>query len=590
MERAKITHHAYFMDCYPLNERELKISIRTGEDVERVCLCAGDPYSAGIAENEQNWKGEKFAMTLERELPGFLVWSVVIAPEYLRVKYHFELISGAERLYLMEDGFYEDVSHLSAERMIQRFIYPWMNPADVMRTPDWVSDVVWYQIFPERFARGNTGEKRLCNREWVCERDRTWEDFYGGDLQGIRNRLSYIAELGVGGIYLNPILFSDSNHKYDTIDYGLIDPDFGTEEELKALVGEAHALGLRVMIDAVFNHCGAKCALWQDVLEKGKDSAYYEWFFVNTLPIGRNIHATKRGDYYAFAFVDEMPKLNTNHPAVMEYLTGIAEHWVRDWKIDGIRFDVGNEISHAFLKQLRMRLKQCNPELFLLGEIWHDSFPWLLGDEYDSVMNYPFLACVNNFWLDEKKSGRDFMYGINQCYGRYYEQVNRVLFNLLDSHDTDRLMERCHGNEDVFFQQLAILLTMQGTPGIYYGTEIGMDGGGTKENRKCMPWADIDAGKYTDITAQVKKLLAIRKAYPQAKSGEVRWDVTEDSRLIHYTKAADGCGGLSVWLNAGRDVAAVQIDAQSEVLFARGYDAGTLKAGGVVIAAVLAEV
>lgn len=177
MERAKITHHAYFMGCYPLNERELKISIQTGEDVRRVCLYAGDPYSAGIAENEQNWQGEKFSMTLERELPGFLVWSVVIAPKYRRVKYYFELSSGEEQLYLMEDGFYEDVSNLSAERTIQRFIYPWMNPADVMHTPDWVSDIVWYQIFPERFARGNMGEKRLCNREWVCQRDKTWEGF-----------------------------------------------------------------------------------------------------------------------------------------------------------------------------------------------------------------------------------------------------------------------------------------------------------------------------------------------------------------------------------------------------------------------------
>ena len=147
------------------------------------------------------------------------------------------------------------------------------------------------------------------------------------------------------------------------------------------MITEAHALGLRVMIDAVFNHCGAKCALWQDVLEKGPQSDYYHWFCVNRWPIDEQTHATKQGDYFSFAFVDNMPKFDTSEPDVMEYLTGIAKHWVCEWKVDGIRFDVGNEISHAFLKHLRLELKKCNPKLFLLGEIWHDAFPWLLGDE-----------------------------------------------------------------------------------------------------------------------------------------------------------------------------------------------------------------
>lgn len=583
MQLAQITHRAHFLDCYPLNEKELKISIQTGRDAAKVFLYAGDPYSAGIAENEQNWRGEKIAMSVEREFSDRLTWSVVITPEYRRVKYHFEIVSGGEHIYLMEDGFYEDVENLPRERMIQRFIYPWMNPADVMRPPAWARDIVWYQIFPERFCRGNQGEKRLCNQPWECREDRSWREFYGGDLNGIRSKLSYIAGLGVSGIYLNPILLSDSNHKYDTIDYTRIDPDFGTEEEFVALVEEAHRLGLRVMIDAVFNHCGETCVLWQDVLKKGPESEYYTWFFVNEWPIAKNVHATKRGDYYAFAFVDDMPKLDTNNPAVMDYLTGIAKHWVNDWKVDGIRFDVGNEISHAFLKYLRLELKQCNPEVYLLGEIWHDSFPWLLGDEYDSVMNYPFLSCVNNFWLDKEKSGRDFMYGINQCYSRYYEQVNEVNFNLLDSHDTDRLMERCHGDENLFFGQLAVLFTMQGSPSIYYGTEIGMDGGGTKANRKCMPWADIENGKYEERIAQIKKLIAIRNQYPQTKSGEIVWDVKDASRMLRYTKKKVGYENLSVWINAGDAEEPVQINEDVKILFARGYEKAALKSGGVLI-------
>ena len=267
MNLAEITHRAYFLDCYPLDERHLKISIQTGKDVDEVILWAGDPYSAGIAENEQNWQGERVPMELERELAHRNVYSAVLTPAYRRVKYHFEITGGGESVCLYEDGFVKAAERFPADRMIQRFIYPWMNRADIMKVPEWAENIVWYQIFPDRFCRKNPGEKRHSCREWACQEDPTWKEFYGGDLAGIRSRLAYIADLGVGGIYLNPILWSDSNHRYDTIDYHSVEPDLGTEEELKTLIAEAHALGLRVMIDAVFNHCGAKCALWQDVLE-----------------------------------------------------------------------------------------------------------------------------------------------------------------------------------------------------------------------------------------------------------------------------------------------------------------------------------
>lgn len=231
-------------------------------------------------------------------------------------------------------------------------------------------------------------------------------------------------------------------------------------------------------------------------------------------------------------------------------------------------------------------MKKCNPKLFLLGEIWHDAFPWLLGDEYDSTMNYPFLACVNNFWADKTQSGTDFMHGINQCYSMYYEQVDRVLFNLLDSHDTDRLMERCHGNADTFLAQLAILFIMQGAPGIYYGTEIGMDGGGTKANRKCMPWEEIDAGSFAELTGQVKRLIAMRRQYPQTRSGKVVWDVREDSRLLHYYKKKEGQKTLEVCINAGEEPVRTGergLPEPEDCLFANGLEHGSLRPQGVFI-------
>lgn len=586
MEFNAVYHQASDNYCYPLNEDELIINIKTGYDVKSVSIILGDPFAAGILGGGEHWDGKKEPIIYKKRLKNQIWWTTTVRPEYKRLKYYFELQTGEESWFYFEDGFVSSEQMHLEGRSRQCFVFPWMNPCDVPRTPAWVNDTVWYQIFPDRFCRKNPGEKRHSCREWACQEDATWKEFYGGDLAGIRSRLAYIADLGVGGIYLNPILWSDSNHRYDTIDYHSVEPDIGTEEELKALITEAHALGLRVMIDAVFNHCGAKCALWQDVLEKGPQSSYYHWFCVNRWPIDEQTHATKQGDYFSFAFVDNMPKFDTSEPDVMEYLTGIAKHWVCEWKVDGIRFDVGNEISHAFLKHLRLELKKCNPKLFLLGEIWHDAFPWLLGDEYDSTMNYPFLACVNNFWADKTQSGTDFMHGINQCYSMYYEQVNRVLFNLLDSHDTDRLMERCHGNADTFLAQLAILFTMQGAPGIYYGTEIGMDGGGTKANRKCMPWEEIDAGSFAELTGQVKRLIAMRRQYPQTRSGKVVWDVREDSRLLHYYKKKEGQKTLEVCINAGEEPVRTGergLPEPEDCLFANGLEHGSLRPQGVFI-------
>lgn len=186
-----------------------------------------------------------------------------------------------------------------------------------------------------------------------------------------------------------------------------------------------------------------------------------------------------------------MPKLDTSNPEVMDYFTKVCKDWIEMWNIDGIRFDVGNEISHAFIKKLHRELKAVKPDLFLLGEIWMDSTPYLLGDEYDSVMNYPFMQSLSNFFVDETLSSDDFMYMMNYCYSLYMKQVNQVVFNFLDSHDVDRAITRC-GSYDKLIQQLSVLVTMPGSPCIYYGTEIALEGKNDPDNRRPMPWKDIE--------------------------------------------------------------------------------------------------
>ncbi len=579
MNLAEISHHAYMLDCYSLTESDQKISIRTGKDIDRVSVYVGDPFKVGMGTGENIWTGDPFNMKLEKELSYHNIWSVIVSPKYKRLKYHFELWAGSEHKYLLEDGFYDSVDDIDDDWMMQRFIFPWMNPSDVCRTPEWVPDTIWYQIFPERFAKGNTRKKRFVNNDWVTKEDESWHEFYGGDIEGIRQKLPYLKELGISGIYLTPVFYSTSNHKYDTIDYTRIDPDFGTEEEMTQMIEEAHSLGIRIMVDAVMNHSGKKFAPWLDVLENGPKSKYADWFFVNNWPISQHDYKTLNGDFFSFAFEAYMPKLNTNNPDVMEYFKNICTHWVKDWNVDGIRFDVGNEVAHSFIKFLRKELKSINPELFLLGEIWHDSLAWLQGDEYDSVMNYPFVATMNNFWKDNALLAKDFEHSINKGYAMYYEQINRCIFNFLDSHDVDRSIDRCQGNKDIFLQKIAILMTLQGSPCIYYGTEIGLNGSTMKANRKCMPWEEIEAGKFKELSDQVRTLLRIRNTFPETKSEKIVWINESTARVIHYKK--QGRNTLHLMINAGKEP--INCISNGNILFMNNVSDGQLLVNGTII-------
>ena len=384
--------------------------------------------------------------------------------------------------------------------------------------------------------------------------------------------------MGITGLYLLPVFLSDTNHKYNTFDYTKIDPDFGTEEDVIELVQTAHSMGIRVMLDAVFNHSGTEFFAWQDVWEKGEDSPYFDWFVIHQKPFKRKHASLRDGRFDGFAFLDTMPKLNTGNPQVQQYFASICAHWVKDWGVDGIRFDVGNEVSHRFLQYMNRELKAINPELFLLGEIWMDSAEWLRGDEYDSVMNYPFMESLQNFWVDPDGDSRDFMYAMNRVYNLYPEQINKVLFNHLDTHDTMRALTRC-GSLDVFYQQLAVLMTMPGSPCIYYGTEIAMEGGHDPDCRKTMPWKDMEAGKFAKHQQFTKALLELRRAHPMLRDTKILWHHDDaNPRLVCYDRPGEK-ETIRVYLNAtDKDI---PIDANP--IFTHHYENAILKANGILI-------
>ena len=576
-----ISHRSALTDCYALSSDEVVINIRTGKDITAVTLIHEDPYAHGIS-GDFRWIGKRLPMTLHRELKHSYIWTATVRPEYKRLQYYFELSDGTESVLMLEDDFYTEEALHKSGRLKQYFKYAFLNSSDVITPPDWVGDTIWYQIMPDRFCRGDNAPKRMPLKDWNDRETVTGGDFYGGDLRGIIQRLPYLAELGITGIYLLPIFLSNTNHKYNTFDYEQIDPDFGTEADVIELVETAHRLGIRVMLDAVFNHSGTEFFAWQDVWEKGENSPYFDWFCINEIPFSRKRASLKDGRFYGFAFLDNMPKLNTNNPDVIRYCVDRCKYWVQNWKIDGIRFDVGNEVSHTFLKAVNREIKAIDPDIFLLGEIWMDSVVWLQGDEYDSVMNYPFFESMQNFWVDENATSRDLMYALERCLSLYPEQINRCSFNFLDTHDTMRALNRC-GSHDIFYQQLAILMTMPGSPCIYYGTEIAMPGGHDPDCRRTMPWNEIEDGQHDDAIRELKQLIALRKSYPPSRKHLIRWHHDENTpRLICYDVLSEK-GFIRIRLNASEE--AVRLESKEPVLYERGLEGDRLRSGGILITA-----
>ena len=531
MDFAAVYHKTSEQMSYPLDEDRLIVNLKTGYDVKRVFIIHGDPFDAGILGGSERWSGQREEIVYKKRLP-------------------------------------------------QYFIVPWMNPADVNRTPSWVNDTVWYQIFPDRFCNGTPDRDDPDILPWQTG-PVTNKEKYGGDLEGIRGKLPYLKDLGITGIYLNPIMEAETNHKYDTKDYTKIDPSFGDNAGMRRLVDNAHSMGIRVMVDAVFNHCGRKFAPWLDVLEKGADSPYSGWFMVNDWSQIAKTGNTRDGRFYSFAFADWMPKLNTNNPEVIDYFCGVCEQWIREFDIDAIRFDVGNEVSHRFLKEMRRRLKRIRPDIYLLGEIWHDASQWLMGDEYDSVMNYPLMSGIHDYFLDASMDKKELEYMVNRCYTMYMQQNNNVLFNLLDSHDTERLMNRFH-DPDIFYQQLAVLFTLPGSPCIYYGTEIAMEGGFDPDCRRCMPWDEIGTAENQEKIGLMKQLIRIRQTEETCRSPHFHFpNQYPDRRCVEYIKLDPDNRELEVVLNCSDGP--LNVGEGGEILFARKYDRGILEKNGTLI-------
>ncbi|WP_442593838.1 glycoside hydrolase family 13 protein [Neobacillus sp. D3-1R] len=518
--------------AYAYDENTLQIRLRTKkDDVNKVVLLWGDPFTwEQIEDGTWQWKiEENVVMTKLNSTSLFDYWVGEIKPEYKRVKYGFELHDNQEKIIYTEKGFFEEKKEVS-EFNSSFFTFPFLNEEDVFHAPEWVANTVWYQIFPERFANGNKANDPEGTLEWGIT-EPTPTSFFGGDLEGIIQKIDHLVKLGINGIYLTPIFKAYSNHKYDTIDYMEIDPQFGDKETFKRLVEVCHKNGIKVMLDAVFNHSGYYFPQFQDVLEKGEKSDYKDWFYIKDFPIRKE----PKPNYHTFAFEPFMPKLNTAHPEVREYLLEVGRYWVREFDIDGWRLDVANEVSHEFWREFRKEVKAIKPDCYILGEIWHDAMPWLQGDQFDAVMNYPYTNAAIQLFAENKIGMNEFLDQTAEALIRYPQNVTEVAFNLLGSHDTPRIATICGENYSKVKQLFAFLLSSPGTPCIYYGDEIGITGGMDPGCRKCMAWNEEEQD--FDLLQFITKLIQLRHTNPAfGNNGEIQFI---DSKLdcVMYTKS-----------------------------------------------------
>ncbi|WP_261132483.1 glycoside hydrolase family 13 protein [Bacillus sp. Marseille-Q3570] len=519
MEKTAIYHRPKNNFVYAYTNKKIHVRLRAAKnDLKSVQLIHGDPY----VWDEKGWKNTSSPMELEGSDDLFDYWICEVEPEFRRLRYGFELEDGVERFVYGEKGFVEE----DPRDTDFFFAFPFLNEADVFKAPDWVSQTVWYQIFPERFANGDPSIDPPGTLAWGSAKPAV-DNFFGGDFQGVINHLDYLVDLGISGLYFTPIFKAHSNHKYDTIDYMEIDPQFGDKETFRKLIDECHKRGIKVMLDAVFNHSGYFFKPFQDVLQRQENSPYRDWFHIREFPIVEE----PAPSYDTFAFVSSMPKLNTEHPEVREYLLNVGRYWVEEFDIDGWRLDVANEVDHAFWRDFRRVVREVKRDVYILGEIWHDAMPWLLGDQFDAVMNYPFTNAALEFFAKGTIEADSFIEQITKWMVAYPKNVNDVAFNLLGSHDTPRILTLC-GNDHQRVKLLFLFqLTFTGSPCIYYGDEIGIDGGQDPGCRKCMVWDERQQD--VALRAFVRKLIELRWSYP-ALQGDAEF------------RFVDGAGGKDV--------------------------------------------
>ena len=458
------------------------------------------------------------------------------------------------------------------------------------KTPDWAKGATIYQVFPDRFHRSGkvdlTGKLGPYSVHHYWHEEVDWRptpegkvlnnDFFGGNFKGITEKMDYIASMGTTILYLNPISKSFSSHRYDTGDYKVPDPMLGTMEDFKEMVDAAHERGIKVILDGVYSHTGSdsryfnKCNTFEGVgAYQSKESPYYNWFTFYNWP----------DSYHAWWNFDTLPTVNKMHPDFIKYIItdedSVIAHWLKTG-IDGFRLDVADELPDDFLKLLYDRVKEINPDAYVLGEVWEDASnktaygrrrQYFTNAELDSVMNYPFRTAILNF-MRGWDSGHGLKETVMSIVENYPREVWLCNMNLLGTHDTPRILtalvddfdgsreekarRRLSRNQfDVAHDRLLMAsflqYTLPGSPSLYYGDEAGMEGYKDPFNRRTYPWGRED----WEFLNHFKRLGQLRQHNEALRLGDIEFFQAGDKH-IGFTRTYNG-KTLRIYCNRSAD-------------------------------------
>lgn len=514
MELNSVIHSMNESFAYKRNEHQYVIKLKVKKnDFNNVKLCYCEKYLRercvpGNKTYEVNMvkvASTKYHDYYEATISDLVPLNDSLVPA-LAIRYFFGLESEEDLIYY---GNYKFFHYYPTDTMDMFNLVIYQADESFFKTPDWSKGAVIYQIFPERFAPTDDNYSSQWFDYPINYKVRT-----NGTLKGITQKIDYLKKLGIDAIYLNPIFLANTSHRYDTVDYLKIDPLLGDEKDFKELVDTLHKNGIKIILDLVFNHSSINFFAFKDVLENQEKSKYKDWYFIKEFPISPDDKPVK---YMGFSFGGYMPKLNTSNKECREYLLNVPKYYLEKFDVDGFRLDVADEVTHDFWREFRKVCKSIKEDTLIMGEIWYESLPYLRGDEFDSIMNYTIFDGIRGL-ITKKYTTDEFINIIERERGEsslnYYHSSN----SLIGSHDTTRFYSEVNNSKDKFLLGYTLLLFLPGSPIIYYGDEIMLEGNNTSDCRRGMIFEDSFNKDIRDYFINLIKL----KHLPALKEGDLK--------------------------------------------------------------------